>query len=551
LGRLAFSGVNPASPDFQPGRFGCGSRRWNNLAVKQPCAPDHRAEAGPPVRVCQQPLEPSPGRAERAPRPDSLAVQLCDPAVRQAVQAGLGPGLPICRSRPRIVYYSAYLSTDGVHFTYIPGSEVALDLPGPLLGGLASDSCNSAQLSTATFTNLAEIPGVQPPPYRCPSGWNCADIGGAQPPGDDHLSKGTWKEIGGGGDIWSDADSFHFVWQTLSGDGAVTVQVGSQQHTSPWAKAGPMLRESTAPNSPYYAVFVTPGHDVAVQWRSTKGASTHQLLSSGATPVYLRVGVYAHDGRKFYSAYTSGDGTGWVLIPGSVMPLNLSEPLLAGFAITSHDQGVGSAVTLKGVSVAAGEFPPPGLVCPSRWTCADIGAATPMGSNSLSGGTWTVAGGGSNIWDGSDTFRYVWQSIPGNGGISAKVSSQTDSDAWAKSGVMLRASADPASPFYAVCTTPSNGIVVQARTAEGSDAIQVGAVSGSAPVYLEVTRTGTTFSAATSDNGTTWTPVPGSSLSIPGFTGAVLAGMAVCSSDPELLSTAVFNSVAVSRSAGS
>jgi len=447
-----------------------------------------------------------------------------------------------------VVYYSAFISTDGVNFTYIPGSEVPLSLPGPLVAGIAADSYNSSTVSSTTFDNVAQLAGSQPPPYLCPAAWNCADIGGALPPGQDQLtSSGTWNEVGGGGDIWSTADAFHFVWQTLNGDGTVTAHITSQQDTSSWAKAGPMLRASTDPGSPYYGVFVTPGNGIAVQWRGTRDGSTSQILTPGAVPTYLMVGEYTANGQTYYTAYTSPDGANWTAIPGSTQVLALAQPVLAGFGITSHDQGVGSAVTLDTIAVAPGGLIPPG-VCPNIWSCADIGGATPAGGQSLSGSTWTVQGGGPDIWGTSDAFHFVWQTLAADGSVTAEVSSQAAADPWAKSGVMLRATTDPGAPYYALYVTPGNGIVVQARTDQGVSAIQIASIPGATPVYVQVSKSGTTFTAATSTDGTTWTPMPGATLSIPSLDTAALAGLAVCSHDMAQLSTSIFNSVVVAGS---
>ena len=78
--------------------------------------------------------------------------------------------------------------------------------------------------------------------------------------------------MGGGGDIWGTSDAFHFSSQSLTGDGAVTAHVDAQQNTSPWAKAGVMLRATTEPGLPYYAAFITPGNGVAVHGAGPRGA---------------------------------------------------------------------------------------------------------------------------------------------------------------------------------------------------------------------------------------------------------------------------------------
>src|SRR5438128_7940562 len=78
--------------------------------------------------------------------------------------------------------------------------------------------------------------------------------------------------------------------------------------------------------------------------------------------------------------------------------------------------------------------------CPTGWNCADVGSPALAGSQSLSAGTWTIQGGGADIWDSSDQFRFAWQSLAADGGISARILSQSPTSGWAKAGAMLRQS---------------------------------------------------------------------------------------------------------------
>ena len=468
----------------------------------------------------------------------------------QLTQAGLTAPRWVMASRYTdtvhgVVYYSAYSSADGSHWTYVPNSQVALSLPGPLVAGIASEADSSTNLSVATFDNVGQQPVEYPPPNVCPTGWSCTDIGGALPPGQDSYSNGSWTESAGGGDIWGTADSFHLVAQSLAADGTVTAHVNSQQATSAWAKAGPMVRATTDPGSPYYAVLVTPGNGIAVQWRATQAGASSQLLTPGAAPAYLRVGRYTTAGsspQTFYTAYTSPDGVTWTAVPGSTVVLAMPGTLQAGVALTSHHQGVAGTVTLDTVSVTPGEVPPPGLACPSGWTCGDIGAASPAGSQSLSGGTWTVQGGGADIFGTADAFHFVWQGLAAGGSLTARVVSQSASSSWAKAGLMLRATTDPGSPYYAVFSTPAHGVVVQWRATQGGTTGQV-STSGVAPVYLRVVRTGTSFTAFTSPDGVTWTPVPGSTFTLANLSGTLLRGLAVTSHSNGKAGTVVFDSV--------
>ena len=176
------------------------------------------------------------------------------------------------------------------------------------------------------------------------------------------------------------------------------------------------------------------------------------------------------------------------------------------------------------------------------WSGADIGSPVLAGSDSLSNGIWTIAGSGTDIGGTADQFHFVWQPLTSDGGISAQVLTQTNTNSRARAGVMLRQSTDPSAPFYAVVVTPQRGIFVLERTIQGGGVSTVASLAGVAPVYLKVQRTGTTYTASTSSDGVTWTPIPGSSVTL-GPTGTWLAGMAVTSHTVDKINTATFGAV--------
>src|SRR2546421_3794347 len=152
-----------------------------------------------------------------------------------------------------------------------------------------------------------------------------------------------------GGDIWATSDQFHFVSQSLAANGSVSAHVVSQTNTSSWAKAGVMLRQSSDPGSAYYAVLITPGNGIVVQYRTAQGNTTQQSVKvSGSVPAYLKV---ARSGST-YTAYTSSNGTTWTLLTGSSVMLNMSGSVLAGLAVTSHNSSVLGTVTFDTVSVS-------------------------------------------------------------------------------------------------------------------------------------------------------------------------------------------------------
>jgi outer membrane protein assembly factor BamB len=473
---------------------------------------------------------------------NGVVVQYRTPAGTSAAMiASLGGTVPafvrVARSGST---FTAYTSTDGTTWTPVAGSTLTLGVSGGMLAGLAVTSHNAGTLSTASFDSVAIASAAPAPSSVCPNGWSCADIGGAAPAGMQGLSGGTWTVQGGGGDIWGTADQFHFVWQPLAGDGTVSAHVTAQTSTNTWAKAGVMLRADSSAGSAYYATEVTPGNGVVVQYRTPAGSSAAMIATlPGTVPAFVQV---ARSGGAF-TAYTSADGATWTPVAGSSVTLGAGGGMLAGLAVTSHNAGTLSTATFDSVAIASGAPTPPSI-CPNGWSCADIGGAVPTGGQVLSGGTWTVQGGGGDIWGTADQFHFVWQPLAGDGTVSAHVTAQTSTSTWAKAGVMLRADSSAGSAYYAMEVTPSNGVVVQYRTPAGTSAAMIASLGGTLPAFVRVGRSGSTFTAYTSTDGTTWTPVAGSTLTL-GVSGGMLAGLAVTSHNSSTASTVSFDSVAI------
>jgi len=443
---------------------------------------------------------------------------------------------------------TAYGSTDGYVWAPIAGAATTVNLGTSVLAGLAVTSGSGTTLSTATADSavVSATPPAPAPPVPCPTPWTCADIGAPAPAGNQSFdpNTGTWTINGGGADITGTSDQFRYVSQTLTGDGSVVAHVTSQTNTSSSAKAGPMFRASADPGAPEYSVLVSPGQGIKVQVRSVQGGSTTKVANpAGTVPAYLEV---TRSGSTF-TAYTSPDGVAWTLIPGSTVALNLGASVLAGLAVTSHNTGALSTVTMDSVAVGGSAPPPPPPPgCPGPWTCADVGSPTPAGSQSFDPGTstWTINAGGADITGTADQFRLVSQTLSGDGSVSARVASQTNTSSSAKAGVMLRVSTDPGSPNYAVVVTPGTGIKVQVRSVQGGSTTKVANPAGTVPAYLKVTRSGSTFTAYTSPDGVAWTLIPGSTVTL-NLGASVLAGLAVTSHNTGALSTVTMDSVAV------
>ena len=133
---------------------------------------------------------------------------------------------------------------------------------------------------------------------------------------------GTWTITAAGTDITGTSDQFRFDSQPLAGSGSAFAHVVSQQNTNTWAKAGVMLRQTGDPGAPYYAVLVTPGNGIVVQYRTTQGGTTSTAATlAGVAPAYI---VVVRSGNTF-QAYTSNYVAGCTFMTRSTISITITK----------------------------------------------------------------------------------------------------------------------------------------------------------------------------------------------------------------------------------
>lgn len=406
------------------------------------------------------------------------------------------------------------------------------------------------------FTSPPPTPTPVPDP-NCPSGYTCQDIGNPTPAGSDSTSGSTISVTGGGPDINGISDHFRFVWQPITGNVQVSSQVLSITGPTTLAKAGIMVRQSSSQYAPYYGVFLVPAHGFLVQYRIPSGSTITAPLfqKSNKAPLYLEIQRVAD---RFVAA-SSSDGITYTLIPGSQATVVMPANVLSGLAVTSHSSTSVTTATFTNVAMgvpgAPPVVPPPPIDsnCPSGWSCSDIGSFAPAGSESPNGNGWTVTGAGVDmgglystpkIGSNYDEFHFMWQSLSGNGTITTQVISQSNTNPWAKAGIMLRDSSDPGAMYYAVYVTPGNYIAAQYRTLTGYFNRVAWSTPGGPPKYLRISRQGNTFTASISSDGINWTVITSSAQTIAMGT-TVLAGLAVTSWSPGVLGSGAFGPVTI------
>jgi hypothetical protein len=208
---------------------------------------------------------------------------------------------------------------------------------------VAADDAGAATTSSVVSITVSDAP----PPTGLPPGWAHGDIGATPIAGDATHTSGLFTLKGSGADIWGSADAFHYAYTTLDGDGTIVARVTSiQQGIHAWVKAGVMIRQSLAPDSPHAFMLASAGKGMAFQRRAVAGGeSTNTAGTFSTAPRWVKL---QRNGNLF-SAYESADGVNWTLV--GTESITMGATVYVGLAVTSHTTGAAATCTFDGVAI--------------------------------------------------------------------------------------------------------------------------------------------------------------------------------------------------------
>ena len=251
-------------------------------------------------------------------------------------------------------------SPDGIAWTAVGSTSAA----GELLVGLAVTSHDATQPATAAVDSVDVRRDADP--------WTGADVGAVAVPGSTAFDGRMYTIRANGRDIWGTFDAFHFTHQTLVGDGSVTARLSTLHGVDPWTKAGVMIRSSMDPSASHAFMFASLGKGLAFQRRVTDGALT--LHTGGAVvplPQWLRL---TRTGTTITGSVSS-DGLTWIDVGSETFP-TLPVTVLAGLAVTSHDDSTLAAATFDGFRIQSAQTPPLAITAPSEGSALRTTAVT-------------------------------------------------------------------------------------------------------------------------------------------------------------------------------
>jgi DNA-binding beta-propeller fold protein YncE/regulation of enolase protein 1 (concanavalin A-like superfamily) len=193
------------------------------------------------------------------------------------------------------------------------------------------------------------------------------------------------------------------------------------------------------------------------------------------------------------------------------LTINASTGLISGTVLTSAAASNTVNVTISDPARSStGSFTwnTTAPVATTGLSGSDIGSPTLPGSDSAASGVYTLTSNGSGYGGTQDQFHFVSETFTGNGSITARVTSQTNTSANAQAGVMFRETSAANARFVSMELTPWNGFNFQGRDATGGGTGLATANSFAAPNnWVRIVRSGSSFSGYVSNNGATWTLV--------------------------------------------
>ncbi len=122
----------------------------------------------------------------------------------------------------------------------------------------------------------------------------------------------------------------------------------------------------------------------------------------------------------------------------------------------------------------------------------------------------------------------------------------TNTNVWAKGGVMIRETLDPGSRQAMVVATPGSGVAFQRRLTNNDVSVGTTQAGIVVPRWVKLTRTGNLLTAQHSADGVTWTDVTATGAATSDTVvmgGTIYIGVALTSHAANVACTAVFSNV--------
>ncbi len=178
---------------------------------------------------------------------------------------------------------------------------------------------------------------------------------------------------------------------------------------------------------------------------------------------------------------------------------------------------------------------------------ADIGGVTPPGGIDVWDGRYLIQGGGGDIAALSDQFHFSYVAITNNyfqivARVTSLQSPLSTVNASMKCGVMIRETLSGGSKHAATVITPANGMDLLFRNSTGSSTLTMPVPGQIAPIWLKMTRNGNSFASSYSSDGTNWSQIGATQITM---SNNVYAGLCLSSHTAGTIAEATVDNVSI------
>jgi TolB protein len=163
---------------------------------------------------------------------------------------------------------------------------------------------------------------------------SATDVGTIQLPGTSeyHAAQAQYRITGSGKNMWFAEDAFQFLSKRMSGDLGFSMDVGWESTgKEPHRKAGAMVRQTLAADSPYVDVAVHGDGLIELQYRTVKGGTTY----AARTPIPAPATVKLERAGDVFTAFVSKAGGPFQ--PVGAVSLAMPDPVYVGLAVCAHN----------------------------------------------------------------------------------------------------------------------------------------------------------------------------------------------------------------------
>ena len=256
-------------------------------------------------------------------------------------------------------------SADGTQWASISGATI--DLPEIAYAGLAVTSQRPNETATAVLSNvrLVSISSL-------PDGWTKVDLDASV------SSSVKWTDTS-----WSitqypgspTTTGVTLVSQRVSGDAEISLRLRGL--ASPSAVAGPLVRSTLEPDSPYLWLRTSADGSRTVRRRAAPGLTPITTKAgSGPFDSWFRL---VRQGAQV-SAYSSNDGSSWTLLSTDVVDLTESVYLGVGLEGGAGLSATAVVDSLRVVASSANELPTISLTAPTSKQTLNEGELLALGA---------------------------------------------------------------------------------------------------------------------------------------------------------------------------